>query len=184
VAEGPYPQEKRAIAYSLASFSARESFIFAYFEFGNTPAASDNDHYRNACGYANCSASLGLFSYTCAALAWLLDWTIADLENRMPFKELEAFWKGYAEYRQTTGSQRPWRKRRCAKCGYKPAHKTLLKRCSGTCSRVRRTKPVYCGQKCQREVSDYPPVRQRVELDSELTYISKFVGLAIPQTIL
>lgn len=146
VATGPYPHEKCTLGYSLACHAVRVEYIVAHAD-----ETDPGDTLWRTAVFAECSAENGLFSYACLAMAWMLDW-IDDLEDKRNFKELVSFWKSYADYRLATGTQRPSFIPRCTTCKYKPDDSSLLKRCGGPCSVNKKTKPMYCGRKCQVQV--------------------------------
>lgn len=163
IAEGPYPREIRAIAYSSASQAVKIRVIEEIFKQTDAsvssqtpyqPIQDDTASLRKAGEFANHAARLGLFSWASMTFAYVWDgkpfgtkWT-----KEPKYGGWKYFWDAYAEFRRQTGTQRP-NPGRCSKCNHKPRMKSLLKACGGPCSHSKRTKPVYCNRACQVSVS-------------------------------
>lgn len=163
VGKGPYPRDKRAIAYSVASQitkiqSMQKTVRIALSKGAVSPAQVGGDDegtdFADAGVYADKAAELGLFSWASRALAYNLDGEAC--RRSMRIDRLKGLWKNswaaYAEYRIQTGTQRP-HATRCSKCNHKPRMKSLLKACGGPCSFGNNTKPLYCNRACQVSVS-------------------------------
>ncbi|KAF9005169.1 hypothetical protein BDQ17DRAFT_381423 [Cyathus striatus] len=142
VAEGSFPLEKRAVAYSLISHISKLRLGFNFADGGK--ALKEN--LFNAFFYANRSCELGLFSVSALFLLRFYDSTKLEREQLIPYQQFDALSQAYNQFRLQTGMQR-LQARICTVCGNYPKQKSDLKRCGGGCPMAQQ--PLYCSRECQ-----------------------------------